>query len=155
VRPFLLSTGRERSLLLRHQQTIGTHWSFVNMLVQRLGGREPGLTSRVELLEPLTARERSVMQLLPTMMSNAEIGEELYVSVNTVKVHLRSLYRKLGVRTRREAVARARDLGLVGALGPPPSAVDGGQPALAAGTAWVGPWPRPDNDASETHSASS
>ena len=133
VRPFLLSNDREKSLLLRHQQTIGTHWSFVNMLVQRLGGREPGLTSGVELLEPLTGRERSVMQLLPTMMSNAEIGEELYVSVNTVKVHLRSLYRKLGVRTRREAVARARELGLVGALGPPPSAVDGGQPAAAAG----------------------
>jgi LuxR family maltose regulon positive regulatory protein len=50
------------------------------------------------------------------MMSNAEIADELFVSVNTVKVHLKSLYRKLGATNRRQAVARARALGLVDPL---------------------------------------
>ena len=45
-----------------------------------------------------------MLQLLPSMMSNEQIARELFVSVNTVKVHLKSLYRKLGVTSRREAV---------------------------------------------------
>ena len=45
-----------------------------------------------------------MLQLLPSMMSNEQIARELFVSVNTVKVHLKSLYRKLGVSSRREAV---------------------------------------------------
>ena len=52
----------------------------------------------------LTDRELAVLQLLPSMMSNEQIARELFVSVNTVKVHLKSLYRKLGVGSRREAV---------------------------------------------------
>jgi LuxR family transcriptional regulator, maltose regulon positive regulatory protein len=55
-------------------------------------------------IENLTDRELAVLQLLPSMMSNEEIAAELFVSVNTVKVHLKSLYRKLGVSSRREAV---------------------------------------------------
>ena len=66
------------------------------------------------LHEPLTDRERSVLMLLPTMMSNTEIADELFVSVNTVKVHLKSLYRKLGVSNRRQAAAWARDLDSAG-----------------------------------------
>jgi LuxR family maltose regulon positive regulatory protein len=46
------------------------------------------------------------------MSSNAEIAEEMYVSVNTVKAHLKSLYRKLEVSSRRAAVRRARELNL-------------------------------------------
>jgi LuxR family maltose regulon positive regulatory protein len=52
------------------------------------------------------------------MMSNNEIADELFVSVNTVKVHLKSLYRKLDVGSRREAVARARELDLLTRPGP-------------------------------------
>ena len=44
------------------------------------------------------------------MSSNAEIAEEMYVSVNTIKAHLKSLYRKLEVLSRRAAVRRAREL---------------------------------------------
>ena len=47
------------------------------------------------------------------MLSNADIAAQMYVSVNTVKAHLRVLYRKLGVTQRREAVARAREMGLL------------------------------------------
>ena len=47
------------------------------------------------------------------MMSNVEIAAELYLSINTVKTHLRHVYRKLGVRRRRDAVERARQLSLL------------------------------------------
>jgi LuxR family maltose regulon positive regulatory protein len=62
---------------------------------------------------PLTDRERAILHYLPTLMSNAEIASELFVSVNTVKTHLKAIYRKLGVTRRREALLRARQLALV------------------------------------------
>jgi LuxR family maltose regulon positive regulatory protein len=61
----------------------------------------------------LSVREAAVLRFLPTMMSNGEIAAELFVSVNTVKTHLKSIYRKLDVPDRREAVRRARDLELL------------------------------------------
>ncbi len=69
--------------------------------------------SRPTLAEQLTDREAAVLSFLPTMMSNHEIASELFVSVNTVKTHLRSIYRKLGANDRRDAVQRARDLHLL------------------------------------------
>jgi LuxR family transcriptional regulator, maltose regulon positive regulatory protein len=65
------------------------------------------------LLEPLTEGERRVLRYLPTDLSKREIADELYVSVNTVKTHVKHLYAKLDVNTRRQAVDRARVLGLV------------------------------------------
>ena len=56
-----------------------------------------------------------MLRYLPTMMSNAEIAGEMYVSVNTVKTHLKHVYRKLDVVDRRECVRRARELHLLGA----------------------------------------
>jgi LuxR family maltose regulon positive regulatory protein len=64
-------------------------------------------------MEPLTERELGVLRLLPGELSQREIGAALYVSINTVKSHTRSIYRKLGVETRDDAVARARGLGLL------------------------------------------
>ena len=61
-------------------------------------------------LEPLTERERVVLEYLPSMMSNAEIAQQMLISVNTVKTHLKAVYRKLGVERRRDAVVRARQL---------------------------------------------
>ncbi|HWF69932.1 MAG TPA: LuxR C-terminal-related transcriptional regulator [Mycobacterium sp.] len=63
--------------------------------------------------EELTPKEREVLQLLATRLSRREIGERLYVSLNTVKSHQRSLYRKLGVEHRSAAVTRAREIGLL------------------------------------------
>jgi LuxR family maltose regulon positive regulatory protein len=64
-------------------------------------------------VERLTDRELTVLRLLPTMMSNSEIAADLFFSVNTVKTHLKSIYRKLEVGRRRDAVQRARDLNLI------------------------------------------
>jgi LuxR family maltose regulon positive regulatory protein len=67
----------------------------------------------VGLIEPLSERELSVLRYLPSRLSNREIGAELFVSLNTVKSHLKTIYRKLDVERRDEAVRRARQLGLI------------------------------------------
>jgi len=64
-------------------------------------------------VEAPTQAELAVLRLLPTELSQRKIGAELYLSMNTVKTHTRELYRKLGVRSRPEAVARATALGLL------------------------------------------
>jgi DNA-binding CsgD family transcriptional regulator len=61
--------------------------------------------------EPLTQSEARVLRYLPTHMSAPEIAAELYLSANTVKTHLRHLYRKLGAHSRHEAVKRAQAIG--------------------------------------------
>ena len=63
--------------------------------------------------EPLTQSETRVLRYLPTHMGAPEIAAELFVSANTVKTHLRHLYRKLGAHSRQEAVQRARAIGLL------------------------------------------
>jgi LuxR family maltose regulon positive regulatory protein len=63
--------------------------------------------------DELTARELSVLRLLPGELSQREIAGALYVSINTVKSHVKGIYRKLGVDTRDEAVSRARELSLL------------------------------------------
>jgi LuxR family maltose regulon positive regulatory protein len=63
--------------------------------------------------EPLSDSELAVLRLLSAALSNRQIGEELYISVNTVKTHLRSIYAKLGSSSREQAVGRARELGLI------------------------------------------
>ena len=64
-------------------------------------------------LEELTDRELAVLRLLRSDLSRREIGEALYVSQNTVKTHVRGIYRKLDASTREQAVARARELGFL------------------------------------------
>ena len=73
------------------------------------------------LREELSERELAVLRYLPTMLTAGEIAGELFVTVNTVKSHLKSIYRKLDAGGRRDAVRRARELGLVapGRLGDP------------------------------------
>jgi len=85
-------------------------------LLARLGALERGLTAAPPpltgppaepLTEPLTEREQAVLSLLRKSMSVSEIARELYLSGNTVKTHRRAIYRKLGARTREEAIERA------------------------------------------------
>ena len=63
--------------------------------------------------DELTDRELGVLRLLPSELSLREIGNELFVSLNTVKTHVRSIYLKLGAASREQAVARAREDGLI------------------------------------------
>ena len=65
------------------------------------------------IVEQLSGREREVLSLLSGMLSTAEVASELYISVNTVKTHLKSIYRKLAATHRGEAVRRARQLELL------------------------------------------
>jgi LuxR family maltose regulon positive regulatory protein len=69
--------------------------------------------ARPVVIDQLTAREQSVLGLLPTGLSSREIADELGISRDTVKTHTRRIYQKLGVSSRRSAVARGRELGLL------------------------------------------
>jgi LuxR family maltose regulon positive regulatory protein len=69
--------------------------------------------ARPPLVEPLSPRETEVLRLLTTHLSHAEMAEEMVVSVNTVRSHVKSIYGKLGVHSRMEAVERAREMGLL------------------------------------------
>jgi len=71
-----------------------------------------GSRSRRGLAEPLTAAELRILKLLPTS-TYLQIADTLYISRNTVKVHLRSVYQKLGVTSRSQAIERAVDLRLL------------------------------------------
>jgi LuxR family maltose regulon positive regulatory protein len=79
--------------------------------LRRLGVQNPARTSvEPALVADLTDRERDVLRLLPSRLTLREIAGELYVSLNTLKFHLRVIYRKLGVNSRAEAVEVARTL---------------------------------------------
>jgi LuxR family maltose regulon positive regulatory protein len=70
------------------------------------------------LVEPLSARELEVLQLLPTHLSTVEMAQRMFVSAHTVRTHVKAVYRKLAVNSRSEAVRRAAALGLTGATEP-------------------------------------
>jgi LuxR family maltose regulon positive regulatory protein len=65
------------------------------------------------LADPLTPRELEVLHLISQGLSNKDIAEELVIALNTVKRHTSSIYSKLGAKSRTQAIARARELGLV------------------------------------------
>ncbi|NHC13502.1 LuxR C-terminal-related transcriptional regulator [Motilibacter deserti] len=81
------------------------------MLEQRAGRVQAGGTA-AQLVEPLTARELSVLRALRGPLAQPALAAELGLSINTVKGYAKALYRKLGVGSRAEAVARGRELGL-------------------------------------------
>ncbi len=67
----------------------------------------------IVVVEQLTEREREVLRHVSEMLNTAEVASEMYISVNTVKTHLKSIYRKLAASHRREAVRRAQQLKLI------------------------------------------
>jgi LuxR family maltose regulon positive regulatory protein len=87
-------------------------------LTREAAGLSAGSTGATEprphgLIEPLSSRERDVLRLLDTELNGPEIARELVVSLNTVRTHTKNLYMKLGVTSRRAAVARAKELDLL------------------------------------------
>jgi LuxR family maltose regulon positive regulatory protein len=104
-----------RPLLHRHVRQGTAHPVMVGEALDTIEhrGRERSRPVTVLLAEPLSEREEAILRYLPTMMSNQEIAGELFVSVNTVKTHLKAIYRKLDASGRRDAVQRGRELGLM------------------------------------------
>lgn len=80
---------------------------------KRKGEDKSPLISTQPLIEPLSQRELKILQLIALGLSNREIGERLFLALDTVKGHNRKIFDKLQVQSRTEAVARARELGLL------------------------------------------
>ena len=90
------------------------HAGFAGRVLERFDVQAPRLALPAEQENVrLTDSERAVLCFLPSHMTNEEISQALFLSINTVKTHLRSAYRKLGVGSRREAIARGRRMGLL------------------------------------------
>ncbi len=77
------------------------------------GALRPTVTRTQGLIEPLSERELEVLRLIAQGLSNQEIGQRLFLALDTVKGHNRHIFDKLEVQRRTEAVARARELGLI------------------------------------------
>lgn len=113
VRPFAVDPGLVKDLLMAHLSGATRYRELVSMLLGHGGkeGRRNGADSSVA--DALTERELTVLRCLQSLMSTAEIAGALRVSVNTVKTHVKSIYRKLAVDRRRDAVRRAREADLL------------------------------------------
>lgn len=123
VLPFLPLSQPVGAALRRHLEVVGTHRDFVTRVLA-LAPRDAAATA-VELpIVALTQRELAVLTYLPTMGSNAEIADALRISENTVKQHLKSIYRKLSVTSRREAFRVARATGLLDRVSETGSPID-------------------------------
>jgi LuxR family maltose regulon positive regulatory protein len=110
--PFLLVPMGE--LLDRHRLSHTAHASLIAEVTILSAGRtlpSPRSSNHGVVEEPLSETELRVLRYLPTNLQAQEIASELFVSVNTVRTHMRHIYSKLGVHSRGEAVEQARALG--------------------------------------------
>ncbi|QSB16676.1 helix-turn-helix transcriptional regulator [Natronosporangium hydrolyticum] len=112
-RAFTSAGPDTRALLAGHLDSGTAYWSMVSELLAASQPPEDQPGDFPALDEPLTQRELTVLRYLQSILSTGEIARELHLSINTVKTHLRNIYRKLGTTRRREAVRRARDLRLL------------------------------------------
>ena len=107
-------------MLERHARLRSTHASLISQILDLLSGRTPAARPEdVEpLREPLSESELRVLRYLPTNLPAPEIAGELFASLTTIRTHMRSVYSKLGVHSRGDAVRRARELGLLSPSSP-------------------------------------
>ena len=106
IRPFVQAGSGIRELLVHQHGSFGASEAFAECALA--AGAGGGISH-----EPLSDRELTVLRMLPSMLSLGEIAADLTVSVNTVKSHVRSIYAKLGVSSRRLAVLAAHEHGLL------------------------------------------
>ncbi len=111
-RPFLDGGAPVRSALTVLIRPANQGAATAARILQRFDTK-PARTTSQPAVVPLTGSELAVLRFLPSHMTNQEIAEALFLSINTVKTHLRSVYRKLGVTTRRQAIHSAGRLGLL------------------------------------------
>jgi LuxR family maltose regulon positive regulatory protein len=109
-----LDEGAPMAKLLRQAGSHGVLPKYVALLLSHFD-REIGEISAMQqpLIEPLTERELEVLHLLEDGLSNQEIARQLVAALGRAKTHTASLYRKLDVASRTQAVVRARELGLL------------------------------------------
>jgi LuxR family transcriptional regulator, maltose regulon positive regulatory protein len=114
ILPFVMTPARQ--LLERHPRHRTAHAALLATILDVLSGSSlPTRSSEeLELREELTESEIRVLRYLPSNLSAPEIAAEIFLSTSTVKTHMRHIYEKLGAHRRTEAVARARELGLLG-----------------------------------------
>ena len=115
ILPFMLWPNRE--LLERHPRHRTAHATLISTILDTLAGRAGGEPA-APLRDELSHAELRVVRYLPSNLTAAQIASELIVSPNTVRTHMRHIYAKLDAHTRSEAVARARELGLLAPGGP-------------------------------------
>lgn len=112
LRRVLLDLGPDVVRVL-HVHAGGRSSPFVRSVLERQPAPPRARAGVPDLVEALTEREIAVLQYLPTRLSYGEIAEQLYVSVNTIKTHMKHIYRKLDAEGRSGAIARAEALGLL------------------------------------------
>ncbi len=114
--PFAREQAWLRPILRRDPELVRRYGQLLRDDLQSLGadpGALPVTQPQPLVVDALSEREREVLERLSGMLSTAEIATEMYISVNTVKTHLKSIYRKLSASHRGEAVRRARNLNLI------------------------------------------
>jgi LuxR family maltose regulon positive regulatory protein len=113
ILPFMLWPCSE--LLERHPKHRTGHATLISTILDTLAGRAAAPRGpSAPLRDELSDAELRVVRYLPSNLTATEIASELVVSANTVRTHMRHIYAKLDAHSRGEAVARARELGLVG-----------------------------------------
>ena len=112
--------GSPMARLLYEAATRGIAPDYASRLLSAFPDAEPRQidpsntqSPKSDLVEPLSDREIEVLQLVAEGLTNREIGERLFLSLNTVKAHTRNLYGKLDIHSRTQAVAKARALGIL------------------------------------------
>jgi LuxR family maltose regulon positive regulatory protein len=119
-----LNEGEPMARLLREVASQGIQVEYAHKLLAAFRVSEyegmgenvapsPPYSHTISLPDPLTPRERDVLLLIRRGLSNNDIAEELVIALNTVKRHTSSIYGKLGVKSRTQAIVRARELGLL------------------------------------------
>jgi LuxR family maltose regulon positive regulatory protein len=92
----------------------GSHGDYAQKILAAFGSHAAvPVADAGHIVEPFTNREEEILELLQQRLRDKEIADKLCISTETVKFHTRHIYQKLGVGSRREAVAKARSLGLL------------------------------------------
>lgn len=86
---------------------------YTGQLLAAFPTEDPVEIRSVEMVDPLSQREMEVLMLIASGASNAEIAQELYITVGTTKNHVKNIYSKLNVHSRAQAIVRSRKLGLI------------------------------------------
>jgi LuxR family maltose regulon positive regulatory protein len=111
--------GEPMAQLLREAASHGVIPDYIGKLLaafeaeKRKSEDKPALSPAQPIIEPLSQRELEILKLIAQGLSNREIGERLFLALDTVKGHNRKIFDKLQVQSRTEAIARSRELGLL------------------------------------------